>query len=321
MPRFLPILLALRLLSVAAAAAQTPTLLGAWDITLQTPHGGRPSWISITNTDGTSGVLMVGLAGHATPARAVLLHGHAVEFIASKDDFYFPADMLFRGTLTHGQLHGTATDAAGDHWRWTAVRSPTFTSYDSAPRWGSPAPLFNGENLNGWRLRDSTGKAEATGGTRLGDWTVAGGILSKRGHGSDLVSTGVFRDFRLHLEFLCASNSNTGVYLRGRYEVQIETDSSAEPSSHHTGGVYGFLAPTPEQPRRAGIWQSFDITLIGRDLTVAQNGITIIDHRPIPGITGGALDSHEQEPGPIMLQGSEDGEVQFRNIILTPVLP
>jgi hypothetical protein len=83
-----------------------------------------------------------------------------------------------------------------------------------------------------------------------------------------------------------------------------------------TGGVYGFLAPSPEQPSRPGEWQSYDITLIGRVVTIAQNGQTIIDKQEIPGITGGALDSHEGLPGPIYLQGSEAGHVTFRKITI-----
>lgn len=114
------------------------------------------------------------------------------------------------------------------------------------------------------------------------------------------------------------TSSNSGIYLRGRYEVQIETDSAAEPNSHHTGGVYGFLAPTPEQPHRAGVWQTYDITLAGRKVSVVQNGMMIIDNREIPGITGDALDSHEGLPGPIYLQGSEQGTVSFKNIVITP---
>jgi 3-keto-disaccharide hydrolase len=121
----------------------------------------------------------------------------------------------------------------------------------------------------------------------------------------------------LHIEFNCDPKSNSGIYLRGRYEVQVETDSAAEIASHHTGGVYGFLDPTPEQPRKAGVWQSFDITLVGRNLTVVQNGVTIIDRKDIPGITGGALNSQEGEPGPIYLQGSEEGKVRYRNIVIT----
>jgi len=147
---------------------------------------------------------------------------------------------------------------------------------------------------------------------------VEDGTLVNHGHGGDIITTSKFGDFKLHLEFQCGPKSNSGVYLRGRYEVQIETDSVEEPPSHHTGGVYGFLAPTPELPRQAGVWQSFDITLVGRAVTVVQNDQTLIDQKDIPGITGGALDSHEELPGPIYLQGSEEGRVAFRNIVITP---
>ena len=64
-------------------------------------------------------------------------------------------------------------------------------------------------------------------------------------------------------------------------------------------------------------WQTFDITLIGRRVTVVLNGRTIIADRVIPGITGGALDSNEGEPGPILLQG-DHGPVEFRRIVITP---
>ena len=53
-------------------------------------------------------------------------------------------------------------------------------------------------------------------------------------------------------------------------------------------------------------------------VTVALNGKTIIDSQEIPGITGGAIDSHEELPGPIYLQGSEEGRITFRKIVLTP---
>jgi hypothetical protein len=169
--------------------------------------------------------------------------------------------------------------------------------------------LFNGKDLTGWTPDKPNAQPQ---------WTVVDGTLVSPGHGPELINASKFRDFKLHLEFNCGKGANSGVYLRGRYEVQIEDNSIQEPPSHHTGGVYGFIAPNPEQPRKPGAWQSFDITLVGRTITVAQNGTTIIDHQEIPGITGGALDSHEELPGPIYLQGSEDGHVAYRNIVLTP---
>jgi hypothetical protein len=177
------------------------------------------------------------------------------------------------------------------------------------PKWGKPNELFNGKDLTGWRT-DKPNASPA--------WKVENGSLITPGNGPELIHDGKFEDFKLHVEFNCGENSNSGVYLRGRYEVQIETDSIEEPPSHHTGGVYGFLAPTPELPRKPGEWQSFDITLLGRWITVVQNGQTIIDNKEIPGITGGALDSHEELPGPIYLQGSEKGHVSYRSIVITP---
>ena len=140
------------------------------------------------------------------------------------------------------------------------------------------------------------------------------------GHGPELINSSQFEDFKLHVEFNIGQGANSGVYLRGRYEVQVEDNSLQEPPSHHTGGIYGFVAASPEQPRKPGEWQAFDITLIGRTITVVQNGQTIITNYEIPGITGGALNSHEALPGPIYLQGSEDGHVMYRKIVLTPAV-
>jgi hypothetical protein len=146
---------------------------------------------------------------------------------------------------------------------------------------------------------------------------VVDGTLVSPGRGPELITNAKFNDFKLHVEFNCGHGANSGVYLRGRYELQIEDDPEPEGPTMRTGGIYGFLAPSPEQPRRPGEWQSYDITLVGRTVTVVQNGKTIIDKREIPGVTGGALESDEGAPGPIYLQGSEAGHVAFRNITIT----
>jgi hypothetical protein len=121
----------------------------------------------------------------------------------------------------------------------------------------------------------------------------------------------------LHIEFRYPKESNSGVYLRGRYEVQVEDNKGKEPSSTYFGGVYGFLTPNEMAAKSAGEWQSYDITLIGRKVTVVANGKKIICDQNIPGITGGALDSNEGAAGPIMLQG-DHGPIEYRNIIITP---
>jgi hypothetical protein len=91
-----------------------------------------------------------------------------------------------------------------------------------------------------------------------------------------------------------------------------------EPWDDQLGGVYGLLSPNEMVAKDAGEWQTYDITLVGRRVTVVANGVTIIADQVIPGITGGAIDSREGEPGPILIQG-DHGPVDYRNIIITPV--
>jgi hypothetical protein len=250
---------------------------------------------------------MVGRWGNARPLPKVELANGTLTFVSPKEEEGSKDDLVFHGKLVGKSLSGTVNGPDGTPWQWTGERAPKLVR-TSAPQWGKPVQLFNGKNLTGWKM-SKPGPPE---------WTVHDGTLVSPGNGPELVSDSKFQDFKLHLEFNCGKDANSGLYLRGRYEVQIETESQGEPPSHHTGGVYGFLTPSPELPRKADTWQTFDITLIGRKVTVVQNGQTIIDNQEIPGITGGAVDSHEASPGPIYLQGSEKGHVAFRNIVITP---
>lgn len=309
--RFLMILFGLTvLIPVSILHAQTPLLpfLGRWDLSLRTPTKELPSWIEVSEEAGKLKVVMVGLTDHATPLARVQLKDGELEFVSPKGEEGFTEDMTFKGKPVDGQLAGTVTGSSGTSWPWAGRRAPTLMR-PTTPVWGKPITLFNGKDFTGWRFSDPS---------HAGNWKVEGGELVNHGPGVEIITTSDFEDFKLHVEFNCAVQSNSGVYLRGRYEVQIETDSAQEPPSHHTGGVYGFLDPTPELPRKPGVWRTFDITLVGRTVTVVQDGQTIIDRKEIPGITGGALDSHEELPGPIYLQGSEEGRVAFRNIVITP---
>ena len=288
--------------STESAAA----FLGRWDLTLKAPDREYPSWLELRQEGGQLKADLVSRWGNARPLPKVELSNGRLTFVSPKEEEERPDDMVFEGTLTGKTLSGSTTGPDGTKWQWNGVKAPALKPKGS-PKWQKPIPLFNGKDLTGWTQAASEKQ-----------WKVEDGNLVTPGNGPELINNFKFEDFKLHVEFNCAAHSNSGVYLRGRYEVQIETDSIEEPPSHHMGSVYGFLAASPELPRKPGEWQSFDITLIGRWITVVQNGQTIIDNKEIPGITGGALDSHEELPGPIYLQGSEKGHVAYRSIVITP---
>jgi hypothetical protein len=142
-------------------------------------------------------------------------------------------------------------------------------------------------------------------------------VLKSPHSGSNIVSDQKFNDFKLHIEFRYPKESNSGVYLRGRYEIQVEDSKGKEPTVDFLGAVYGFIIPKKMMAKDAGEWQSYDITLIGRRVTLVVNGTQVITDQEIPGITGGALDSNEGEPGPLQIQG-DHGPIELRNIVITP---
>jgi hypothetical protein len=289
-------------------APSVQAFLGRWDLTLKTPLRDYPSWLEITQENAQLRARMVSRWGHARPLPKIELSNGRIRFVSPKEEEDRKDDMVFEGKLSGKALAGTTTGPDRTPWQWMGERSPSLKR-QSDPKWGKPTQLFNGKNLSGWRMSDPGSTVT---------WMIENGTLVSPGHGAELISDAQFEDFKLHVEFNCAPGSNSGVYLRGRYELQIEDDAEPEGPTMRTGGVYGFLAPSSEQPRKPGEWQSYDITLVGRVVTVVQNGQTIIDKQEIPGITGGALDSHEALPGPIYLQGSEAGHVAFRNITITP---
>jgi 3-keto-disaccharide hydrolase len=304
--------LVMPLASVTSAQAPRPgfadALLGRWDLTVEAPEGAYPSWVEISLRKETE--LMGRFVGRFGSNRYI------AEITYKGGELYFRVpvqyepdahDLVFKGKLAHDRLEGTTESADGKTINWVGVRAPDMTR-TAPPRWGKPIHLFNGKDLAGWKLRSNE---------RGNCWNAANGTLTNNVPCVDIITEQKFTDFKLHLEFNIVAESNSGVYLRGRDEVQIEDSFGKATDSLRMGGVYGFLRPAVNASLRPGEWQSYDITLIGRRVTVVLNGKTIIDNAEIPGITGGALDSDEGAPGPLMLQG-DHGKVTFRNIVITP---
>jgi hypothetical protein len=180
--------------------------------------------------------------------------------------------------------------------------------HDPPKFWTKAEPIFDGKDLDGWEPFPSTAK---------NNWVADNGDLVNTAHGANIMTKRKFDDFKLHIEFNCPDDGNSGIYLRGRYEVQVEYEKvDANDRFHSVGAIYGFIAPEVDLPRRPGTWESFDITLVGRWVTIIRNGKKTVDNREIPGITGGALDSNEGEPGPFYIQGDHTGGMKYRNITI-----
>jgi type 1 glutamine amidotransferase len=150
--------------------------------------------------------------------------------------------------------------------------------------------VFNGRDLTGWHLRHANGKQS---------WSVQNGILVNAGGGTDLVTDEKFGDHIVRYEYLVPKDGNSGFYLRGRYEVQVQDDKGGQPNRTSNGAVYGKVAPSVQASKPAGEWQQAEASVIGNRVTVILNGQKIIDNAPIEGVCGLALDDKVTEPGPI----------------------
>ncbi len=302
------------LLSAVLVFAQQPPgyadqILGRWDVMVQGADSiNYPTWFELQHRKETE--LMGSFVGRFGSKR----YASHVEYKAGQLTIKIPKQyevgpdvLVFVGKLNGDKLVGTGQDEKGNPLNWTAVRAPELRRA-TKPAWDKAIKLFNGKDLTGWKLRSNEhGHC----------WSVENGVLTNQTPCTDLVSEQKFTDFKLHVEFQNVKGGNSGIYLRGRHEVQINDAYGQAADSLRMGGLYGFLKPNANASKPAGEWQTFDLTLIGRRVTVVLNGQTIIENEEIPGITGGALDSNEGEAGPIMLQGDHT-KVMFKNVTITP---
>ena len=294
---------ALPLLSLIAmagfgAGAGSP-FVGRWDLTMATPQATYPSWMEFAD-EGPAGVVrVVGRTGSVHPGNDVKVQGSHLTFTSPEG--------TWEVTVDGHKLSGVQHQPKGGEVQLSGVPAPALKRTAPAA-WSAPEPLFDGKDLNGWEADEPT----------RNHWSAQNGELRNDKGGANIRTTRKFDDFKLHIEYNCPQGGNSGVYLRGRYEVQVEYEPPEKNDQFHgMGSIYGFIAPSTEVSKRPGQWESYDVTLVGRTVTVVRDGMKIIDEQEIPGITGGALDSHETEPGPIYLQGDHTGGLRYRNITIS----
>jgi len=284
-------------------APAPPAIIGRWNLTFQRANGpAGAGWLEVRHS-GTKTLVgsFVGLSGSARPISEVLVSGSDIRFTIPPQWERADGNVAVSARLESDRLTGTMAIGTSAPVMFTGVRAPALRRA-SPPQWDTPEPLFNGRDLSGWHVIGAN------------EWEAAGGILRNRKSGGNLVTDATFTDFKLHVEFRYPPDGNSGIYLRGRYEVQV-ADTGDELAVGSLGAIYGFLEPSDPAAKKPGEWQAFDVTLVGRMVTVVLNGTTIIANREIPGTTGAALDSNEGAPGPLLLQGDHTA-IEYRNITI-----
>lgn len=323
----------IRILSFAAVfslgsvlnAADNP-FLGRWALTL--PTGGA-GWLGVEEKDGALSSSILWGGGSVVPTTSTKIDGDTLivtRVSKTKKKDGTPGDTVTETITATRSGDGLNLVTAKAKEGGKAMGEPAaFTGkriadLPPAPdlskvKFGDPIELLNGKDLTGWSLIKSADNG----------WSMVDGILQNRvvkekdKHFGNLRTDAEFEDFNLKTEVRTQEGSNSGIYLRGIYEVQVMESFGKPLDSHHMGALYSRITPSVAAEKPIGEWQTLDITLVDRHLTVILNGQTIIDNQPVLGCTGGAITSDEFKPGPILLQGDHTN-VDYRNMVLRPVV-
>jgi hypothetical protein len=288
--------------------------IGHWALTLPDGHAG---WLGVSEDGGKLSASLLWAAGSVVPAKDAKVEGDAL--IVTRPG---QGEGVITAKVDGDALSGTLkTGQDGKELHFTGKRTPPLPPAPDLAKvkFGEPITLFNGKDLTGWRLTDSNAANgwSAKDGLLVNDTTRQPGT-PRKGFGN-LRTDREFEDFNITLETRLAKGGNSGVYLRGIYEVQVADTYGRKLDPHNMGAVYSRVTPTESAEKPAGEWQTMDITLVDRHVTVVLNGKKIIDNQPVAGCTGGALWSDPLKPGPIYLQGDHTG-IEYRDIVLRPVV-
>ena len=327
----LSLVCSLSLFAGSAMAADHP-FVGSWALTLP---GGAPGWLGVEEVGWQLKASLLWGWGSVEPTasakvedgKLIVTRNHAVERrLPNGSRVKTNLVETITGTIEGEQLRLSSTQpkangSGEDHnsfiGRWTPPPPPAPDL--SQVKFGAPIKLFNGRDLLGWRLTDTNA---------FNGWSAKDGLLvnevkqeAGKPHKSfgNLRTMREFTDFNLTLETRLAKGGNSGVYIRGIYEVQVADTYGRPLDAHNMGAIYSRIKPTVAAEKPPGEWQTMDITFVDRHATVVLNGTKIIDNQPVLGCTGGALLSDVTRPGPIYLQGDHTG-IEYRNIVIRPVL-
>jgi hypothetical protein len=290
--------------------AQENPFLGKWDITGVGPHEKFVYWLEVKEEDGKLTGSFLNRSGSVLPLEEIKIEGNELVFSPKMPRPDSPK-LMNRAKVQEGRLLGMLT--SDEEIAWIGERAPTWGDFNANRKYkmGSPVILFDGKTIeNMW---DVQRKDQPSG------WTVVDGVMTNEAKANNLVTRHRFGDFKIQCEYKIEEHSNSGIYLRGRYELQVLDDAGKPPDIHSHMALYSRVKPAVNASLPAGQWQTMEATIVGNRLTVILNGKKVHDNIMIDGITGGALDSRENETGPIMIQG-DHGKVSFRKVVVTPIL-
>src|SRR5258708_4226288 len=311
-------LFAILWLTAISAFAADQDFNGRWDITAQASPRPLAYWLELTGVGGPtpSGYFVSAYGGDRNKIDTIEIKGGELVFgfkPPANRDGKQPRVPVWHARLNRGKLEGTfaVEGQTRPPTPFTGVRAPAIADKDDGS-WteATPINLFNGRNLSGWRALNP--------GTEM-KWTVVDGVLRNAPPTTDIISEQKFWNFTLHVDFRIVEHSNSGIGLRGRYEIQILDDYGTEPNTHGAAALYSRVAPKVNASRKPGEWQSYDIRLVGRTLTVVHNGIKVLDKVEVEGLTAIANNADEAEPGPFIVQG-DHSYVEIKSFVVTPLV-
>ena len=300
---------------------------GMWTIDIE---GGSVGWLGVNDSKGFLDAELLWQGGSVLPVSSVYFVDDKTLVVTwsrevKRDDALKRiSTQTFTFERNGDNLTGKMTAPARDGMSMTEVKFKGWRLPDpgAAPdlskvKYDKPVKLFNGKDLTGWRLinTNQTNGFKVENGELINDPVRVEGQRISYGN---IRTDSEFDDFKLTLEVSIPEGSNSGIYLRGMYEVQVFDSYGKELDSHNMGALYSRITPSVAAEKKSGEWQSVEIILCSRHLTVVLNGTKIIDNKPVYGPTGGAIQADVMKSGPIYLQG-DHGKVSYRNIVLTPI--
>jgi hypothetical protein len=306
------------LLVLCPAFAADQDYNGRWDITAKTQPRPRAWWLELNGvgSPNPAGKFVSAYAGDMNTINTIKVEDGVLRFTIHRSDRNGKMqgdEMIYTARLVNGKLEGTYTTESGKNppLKWTGVRAPAINEKDDGSwKEGEPIALFNGKDLTGWKGLNPGAELK---------WSVQEGVLRNAPPTTDIISDRSFWNFTLHTDFRIVEHSNSGIGLRGRYEIQILDDYGRPAGTHGAAALYSRIAPSVNASKPAGEWQSYDIRLIGRTLTVVHNGKKVLDKVEIDGLTAIANNSDEDKPGPFIVQG-DHSYVEIKSFVVTPLV-